>query len=299
VGLPVVEGATHARPPASNSVGYDRTYKADLVERLDDTPELVILGGSRAQRFEPALASELTGLSAFNFAVQNCRPADAYAISRYLLLRAPDAKLRCVYFLQDSSFVDLPLNPALLYDDRFSASLSSAEIERQKIAAGVPEVRDVLSCNEFGERGDLRYGPYDEREKQGRTLDQSLADYLRTMLPRAAAGPDNDGSQSRRAFRALLALYNRRGVTPLIVLMPYHPHTLSAFRAVGWQRRHDATVAFLERLQREHAFELLDLTELASFGGAAEWFYDGAHVKAENARLILRKAVESAPECFR
>jgi hypothetical protein len=35
-------------------------------------------GRSRAQRFEPAVAEELTGLPAFNFAVQNSRPEDAF-----------------------------------------------------------------------------------------------------------------------------------------------------------------------------------------------------------------------------
>ena len=67
-------------PPAPAS--YDRTVKVDLVERLPEPPELVIFGGSRAQRFEPSVAEKLTGLPAFNFAVQNSRPEDAYAMSR-------------------------------------------------------------------------------------------------------------------------------------------------------------------------------------------------------------------------
>jgi hypothetical protein len=70
-------------------VGYDLTYKTDLVEKLPAPPELVMLGGSRAQRFERSHIERVTGLSAFNFAVQNCRPEDAYAISRYLIERAP------------------------------------------------------------------------------------------------------------------------------------------------------------------------------------------------------------------
>ena len=92
--------AATARLGAAVDPRYDRTYKCDLLERLPAPPELVIFGGSRAQRFEPSVAERLTGLPAFNFAVQNSRPEDVYAMSRLLFWRAPSVKLRCVWALQ-------------------------------------------------------------------------------------------------------------------------------------------------------------------------------------------------------
>ena len=47
-----------------------------------------------------------------------------------------------------------------------------------------------------------------------------------------------------------------------------------------------------------YRFQLLDYTEIASFHGDPGAFYDGAHVKAANARRILRRAVRDAPEAF-
>ena len=44
---------------------------------------------------------------------------------------------------------------------------------------------------------------------------------------------------------------------------------------------------------------MLDYTDIAAFDGDAEEFYDGAHITVENSRLLLSKAVEEAPECFR
>ena len=47
--------AAPATPPGwAPAARYDRSYKVDLLERLPSPPELVIFGGSRAQRFEPS-----------------------------------------------------------------------------------------------------------------------------------------------------------------------------------------------------------------------------------------------------
>ena len=43
---------------------------------------------------------------------------------------------------------------------------------------------------------------------------------------------------------------------------------------------------------------MLDYTELASFHGDPDAFYDGAHVTAVNARRILAQAVKDAPQAF-
>lgn len=291
--------ATSYASPTRRSVGYDRTCKCDLVDRLAAPPDLVVLGGSRAQRFEPSLITKLTGLSAFNFALQNCRPQDAYAVSRYLFSRAPNARIRCLYAVQSTTFGDLPMNAGLLYDKRLAQWFPDALIARQKAAAGKPRVRDVLSCNRFSTRGCLLDNPYDEREECGVSLSSVLDGYIDSLLPRAAADPDKGGEQARRNFCKLLQLYNDHGVKPVIVIMPYHPRALAAFRAVGWQRKLDRLKSYLHGLQRRYDFHLLNYTEIGSFGGRAGWFYDGAHVKVENARLILRQAVKAAPECFR
>jgi len=294
----IARQVTGSSSATRRSVGYDRTYKCDLVDRLASPPQLVVLGGSRAQRFEPLAVEKLTGLSAFNCALQNCRPQDAYAVSRYLFSRAPGVKLHCLYAVQCTTFVDLPMNAGLLYDKRLAQWFPAALVARQKAVAGDPKVRDVLSCNEFSSRGCLLKSPYDEREECGASLSSVLDSYIGSMLPHATGG-SGGGSQERLYFRKLLRLYNAHGVKPAIVIMPYHPRALAAFRAVGWQRKLDHLLSYLRALQRRYDFHLLDYTEIGSFGGRAGWFYDGSHIKAENARLILRQAVKAAPECFR
>ena len=81
--------------------------------------------------------------------------------------------------------------------------------------------------------------------------------------------------------------------------MPYHPTALAAFRAVGWGAKERAFKTYLTSLRGTYRFHLLDYTDIASFHGSRDAFYDGAHVKAANARRILAQAVKDAPEAFR
>ena len=118
----------------------ESTFKGDLLDALKKPPQLVVLGGSRAQRFEPNYIRRLTGLSAFNFALQNGRPEDAYATSKYLFSRAPDVKLRCFYAIQATTFGDRPMHPGLLYDERFSQWFPPDLVSRQKELNGPPSV---------------------------------------------------------------------------------------------------------------------------------------------------------------
>ena len=226
-------GAASGRPQ------YDRNYKLDLVEALDEPPELVFMGGSRAQRFEPSYVRELTGLSAFNFAVQNNRPEDAYAMSRTLFDMAPDVKLRLFYAVQVTTFSDATMHPGILYDERFSRWFPDELIAAQKEKLGTPKPDGIPENNRYSARGCLLYNSYDERLERGRTFERALETYLDRLLPKAAA-PSVDQTRSRRYFEKLLRLYNDHGVTPAIVIMPQHPVALAAFREVGWQEKNDA-----------------------------------------------------------
>jgi hypothetical protein len=291
--------ATAAQSKSWGRLGYDRSYKADLLQKLGTAPELVVLGGSRAQRFDPAVIETLTGLSAFNFAVHNCRTADAYAISKYLFARSPGTKLRCFYAIQATALVDAPMDQALLYDGRFSQWFPKELIASQKEAQGAPVRGHVPTADVYSPRGCIVHNGYDRHQERGVTLDKALQSYLARMVPRAASTSSAGETQSRGYLRRLLRLYNDHGVTPVLVIMPYHPEALSAFLAVGWQTKVDSLKDYLSKLQRRYTFCVLDYTDISSFGGQPQWFYDGAHLTKENASLVLQQAVKEAPDCFR
>jgi hypothetical protein len=274
---------------------YDRTVKCDLVEELPEPPRLVIFGGSRAQRFEPAVAEELTGLPAFNFAVQNSRPEDVYAMARYLFWREPGVKLRCLWALQATSLSDSPLHPGLLAEPRLSQFLPDYLVSAQRKVSVSREGREVGPDTEFAARGSLVHNAYDARLERGVPFDRTLLGYLAAMVPRAAAPSPYDKARARSYFERTLQLFNLHDVEPVLVIMPYHPAALSAFRAVGWGAKEDEFKSYLESLNGSYRFHLLDYTDIAAFHGSEDAFYDGAHVRAANARRILAQAAKDAP----
>jgi hypothetical protein len=291
--------AAAARFGAAAPARYDRTYKCDLLGRLPAPPELVIFGGSRAQRFEPAAAERLTGLPTFNFAVQNSRPEDVYAMARLLFWRAPSVKLHCFWALQATTLSDSPLHPGLLAERRLAQFLPAYLVAAQRKVSVPSEGRQMQSADEYTARGELRRNGYDVRLERGRSLEIAMQDYLTRMVPKAASTSAYAQERAKTYFERTLQLFNLHDVEPVLVIMPYHPAALAAFRAVGWDAKETAFKAYLESLRGRYRFHVLDYTELASFHGDAAAFYDGAHVKASNARRILLQATRDAPEAFR
>ena len=293
--------AAHVGAAQLGAVGvlYDRSYKVDLLERLPSPPELVIFGGSRAQRFEPSVAEKLTGLPAFNFAVQNSRPEDVYAMARLLFWRAPSVKLRCIWALQATTLADSPLHPGLLAEPRLTQFLPDYLVAGQRKVSVSSEGREMQSVDEYSARGQLLHNGYDLRLERGVSFESTLLGYLSEMVPRAGSAAPYAQTRAKQYFERTLELFNLHGVEPVLVIMPYHPDALAAFRAAGWDAKEAAFKSYLESLQGRYSFRLLDYTDLAAFHGSADEFYDGAHVTAVNARRILVQAVKDAPHAFR
>ena len=280
-------------------VGYVRSFKLDLIQELPAPPELLLIGGSRTTRFEPSLMRRLTGLSAMNCAVSNCEPEDVWAYVNHLYMRAPDVKLRCLWGVQVRGMSDVTFAQGLAYVTRLARWFPPELIDEQKARIGDPVIKDLLALNRFTARGMLAYGTYDRQRDRGLTLHDSLDRWIPIHVSKETNAADLPTARARSYFEATMALFNEHGVAPCIVIMPLHPRALDALSAVAkWKANFEEFKTYLQDLRATYDFHLLNYTQISSFGGHAEWFYDGAHITVENARLLLRKAVAQAPESF-
>jgi hypothetical protein len=289
-------------PSDSLYVPTDRAVKMRLLKRLQRSPQLLILGGSRATRFEPAYFEQLTGLRGFNLAFQNGRPEDAWAYVNFMHKRFPGTKLRVVWFLHVEAFRKQGLSPGLLQDESLSRWFPAAliESERKKLPqspAEVPTARD-LALTRFAPDGVVLRNRYDIAEERGRPLSRSIDWSIETALERYATSEASLYPRSQRYFEQTLRLLSEMGTTQAVVLMPLHPRLLKAVRAAGWQKRHDEVVTYLAGLQGRYGFGLLDYSHLVSFKGDPQNFYDGFHVKRANARKLTRSVVAKLPSAF-
>jgi hypothetical protein len=73
----------------------------------------------------------------------------------------------------------------------------------------------------------------------------------------------------------------------VIVLMPIHPRVLAVMRRHGVGGEREKLRTYLTGLEAEYDIKVLDFTEISSFNGSRNWFYDGVHVTRRNSNRII------------
>ncbi len=282
------------------SRGWDRSYKCDLAQEMRKVPRVVVYGGSRGLRMDPATIKRRTGLTAFNFALHNGRPEDAWAITDWLIDSHPDKPPAVVWCMQATTLADAPMAPGLFNDERLSQAFPKALVKAKLAWAMRQPNRNVLSGRRYGFDGMLWWNSYDRKRKEGLSLQQSLTHYLDTdMLARAGNRKVPKNTRAMAYFERTLRLLNVSHIKPVIVIMPYHPRVLKAFMSVGWGVKQSWLVNYLKRLQKYYDFRVVNCLRIGTFGGSPDGFFDGSHLTAGNSRRLLRYVMNKAPGCFR
>ena len=295
--------ADAAAPRYHPIVPSDRTFKADQVEHLGYLPRLVFFGGSRAMRFEPKYAQAKTGLKGYNASFIGSTPEDVWAFVHFLHARAPGTTLRVFWGIQDNTFSDKKLDPALLQDKRLARyipwSLRKTQLKY------LPDSQAEVPYNSMLNRKYLRDGTvvwnaYDQREQQGYTLAESLKKYIANLLKHTGHGSGSGHpTQAKKYFEWTLSYLTKLHSHVLLVLLPIHPKVLAVIATDKWKAAHQHWLDYLTGLQAKYSFTYLDFTQISSFGGDPQAFYDGVHFKVKNARRIIDAAVKQAPEVFK
>ena len=167
----------------------------------------------------------------------------------------------------------------------------------------LPDSYAELPYNSMLNRKYLRDGTvvwdnYDRREQQGYTLAQSLKKYIANLLKHHHGTSPGHPTTARKYFEWTLSYLTKQHCKVLLVLLPIHPKVLKVIANANWRAAHQNLLDYLTGLQAKYSFSYLDFTQIATFGGDPNAFYDGVHFKVKNARLIINAAVKQAPEVF-
>ncbi len=303
VGIPLASG-DDATPTWQlkryRSRGTDRSFKADVYEEMAKVPRVLVFGGSRGLRMDPATIRSRTHLTAFNFALHNGRPEDAWAITDWVLDSHPDKPPTVIWCVQATTFADVPMNAGLIVDERFSQAFPKSLIKaKTKWAMKQPE-RNILSSRRYGYDGMLWWNSYDKKRQAGVSLQRSLTNYLDAdMLAKAGNRKIPGNTRAKAYFVRTIQLLNEHDIRPLIVIMPYHPRVLKAFNAVGWGVKQRWLRSYLSRLRQRLDFRVVNCLDIKTFGGSPNGFYDGSHLTAGNSRRLLRYCIARRAVCFR
>ena len=296
--------ATAPKFSSSEIFSSDRSYKIGQIDAYKEPIELLVFGGSRSQRFDAAYLTKATGLRAYNTGVHNGKPSDAWAFTSYCRAKNPDVTLYCLWSVHPSIRFQADFDPALVQDPRLSTLFPQEDMDEQeaklRATLGIPRFI-AWSPGTFGPDGTVTHNYYDFLESQGRTLDQAVQEYVGMMNSSGKTSTPRTRSVSLQEvyFMRTLGLFNSMGVAPVLVYMPTHPDAIAGIGTELWEGQNKRFREFLDRLKPYYDFVLLDYSHIASFGGDANQFYDGVHIKAENARRIVDSALEDAPNAFK
>ena len=220
------------------SRGFDRSFKADLYQEMPRVPRVLVFGGSRSLRMDPATIKRGTGLTAFNFGLHNGRPEDAWAVTDWVLDTHPDKPPAVIWCLQATTLADVPMHPGLIVDERLSQAFPKALIKAKTRWALRQRKHNVLAGRRYGYDGMLWWNGYDTKRKAGLTLQQSLNSYLDAdMLATAGNGKIPGNTRSKAYFVQTIRLLNKNHIRPLIVIMPYQPRGAERLHVRGLGRQ--------------------------------------------------------------
>ncbi len=280
---------------------YDQELvKAQLAEKLRYAPHLVIVGGSRALRFDPGYIAAKTGVDGFNGSIRMSTPMDTYAMVRYISEIHPEVlRFRYLWLIHIDLLrgIDKP-SPSLVQNWRFRPYWSPDYVDWQwKLlptspgAAAEAERLQYTGMN-FAADGHLQQ-PREVLQSELRFgIHNTIAVWARRRsLPVITARP-------QAAFERTLGLMNRLGAKPVLVFMPVHPEALKVIGPNGYFAAKKELFDYLRSLQGTYQFTLFDFNDIRSFGGDPNGFYDGQHPDPENTYRIVNEILRRQPHIF-
>jgi len=309
VGVLIVIGwATLGRAPSKLSaplrarldIASDRMQKTDLIQQLTSPPEVIILGGSRALRFDPAYLQERTGLSGFNAAVTGARPEDAWALVSLLHARFPRARFRFLWVIHANEFDPKALDPGLVYDATlasfFPPSLITPQIQAE---AAHLRIDPMQQGRVFARDGYVIHDGFDRLFPQPGSDATGVANNIRSALHIYRTTPARLSRRSVLYFQKTVALMQSiAAAPPVIVSAPVDPRILAATVNRGWSVRQRLLLRQLASLHKRYRFSFADFSRAASCGCTAQDFFDGIHLRPSGAQKVTDAVLRRFPGAF-
>jgi hypothetical protein len=294
----VLSASAAAGPPVTAGTGgstplpTDRAAKLDLIERLRQGPQILILGDSRGRVAGPGFIQRLTGHTAFNAAVTGGSVPDAWVFTRYTADRFPHQRRRYIWFVSAGLATNI-VDPLVETDPRSRRYLAEVAPYLSPVTISAPLPMDT------------RYGP-----------DGAIADWNPSYTPKRTAKLAADAARliaviraqppvatpldpSRfRLFEHLLAYMNRLGARPVIVLNPIYPTVLAEVQKHG-NPIAASSLAYLQSLRGRYDFVVVDGEDSRKWGGTAYDWTNITHVDPANMRRLLRYVVAHSDGALR
>jgi hypothetical protein len=274
----------------------------------------IVLGSSRSMKLDPAELERLTGRRFFNFAVHSAVGEDYLTLYRYLKRHGvrPDVWIVGIDLTTLDPHADLAYD--LVNNLELQAGLDDATptlVDRAQYAGRLLErsftisylvdtkksveamVRREIPIHGFADNGLMHYvrweaeiaaGRYDRQRRIGES-----ARFARAIF----RGYDSLSVPRRRALETFLAELKSDNAPAVVWLTPYHPAALDTIAQYPRAKANfDRASAYFRELAQRTGVPVVDLTNIASFGGEPAGWFDATHYDAANAARVAARLVE-------
>jgi len=277
-------GATAASAPPS-----DRSIKLDLIARLTQSPQILILGDSRGRTADPALLQRLTGHTAFNAAVMGGSTPDAWVFIRDTADRFPGQKRSYIWFVSDGLAGNIP-DPRTEADPRGRRYLQEVAplLDPQPLNVPWPAHPFDGYLPDGGLAGSAA-PPSPQHVEQVKAEAAAIVANIRANPPAPPQG-DPNGLPQYKLFEHLLAYVNARGERPVIVFNPRYPTVYAALAKYGLPTLRNS-LAYLDGLRSRYQFVVVNCENIHTWGGNDSDWMNASHVDRLNMRRMLRYIV--------
>ncbi len=304
---------TRFLPPLAWS---SRREKVTLL-RARPATEVLVVGSSRSMKLAPRDIEALVGRPTFNAAVDSASVEDWDAIVRYAVERC-HAPLNEIVLGIDVEALRNDLEPdprlsatrelrpllAWSYSLDYYITASKALVEFEQLDQSARSVRFHLTryppvWSRFDADGFLHYVVWEARVAAGTFVpeyDASMREYDSRF-----SGFTHLDERRCEAFRSLLSYARARRIAVRAFITPLSPRLLAHLReTANFDRLHEIVVDYVRGLSAQFSnFSVVDMTEVASWGGDPEGFFDGAHADDANARRLVNALLTQGPAAER
>lgn len=285
-------------------VSADRDQKAALYQARTPSPQVVVLGSSRAKTIRPSCLQQLTGESGFNFAVNGAGSEDFLAILRFIRQSGPVPRQFLVgvepEVLQGTDEIRRGLESsrtlagfvtrrtaadrlAILGGDLFGWQAVGAGLQSVRSLAAV---RDSLPPFSVGADGVQHY-PWAEMQLRQGTFSQAalVAGSIPGVLARYQGFSSLDSGRVESLVQFLREARDQ-GIRVTGFIPPVHPAFARAAAATAWRERTAETVQLLHRLEGEGLLRYVETGDAIALVVDTTQYVDAVHFLGPVADLV-------------
>lgn len=285
-----------------------RGEKLALFDKWNDPPEGLILGSSRALKFEPSYLQQKTNLKFFNFAVNHGRPEDFLAILRLYRQKFHSLPKMIVVGVDTASLNDVVPEDARLnatprlfehvpdvcnWDEQLNhyfrlLSFQQLSASMKSVAKRIRRANQKSAPEYFEPDGLIRYAVR-EAEMANGTYDFEAALRYNEREFTSIFGAFSDLSDKRLAYiDEAIRLCSENDCKVFVFSTVSHPRLRSTLGAkTKFVTIENRAIGQLREISNKYNATFYDFSSVDNFRGDPAQFVDGIHPLENNTRLMI------------